>query len=68
MSVAENLLTAYGVIALAVCFGGVTQSILSGAARDRREGARLAFLAPVWPVLLLIGIRHLWRTADWSRR
>lgn len=39
--------------------------------RDKRDSARLALIAPVWPigvpVLLLIYIRYLWRTAEWGK-
>ncbi len=39
--------------------------------RTRRDAARLAFAAPVWPValvwLLVRGVRSLWRTAAWGK-
>ncbi|BCW61869.1 hypothetical protein [Arthrobacter sp. StoSoilB22] len=39
---------------------------------ERRLGARLALLTPVWPAVAIIGavigIRHLWKIADWKGR
>ena len=38
--------------------------------KDRRNAARVAFLIPVWPVVwvfgAVVGVRALWRAADWK--
>lgn len=34
---------------------------------ERQKGARLLFLAPVWPVLIVPAIRSLWADTGWGR-
>lgn len=36
-----------------------------GHTREAKQSARLVFLAPLWPVALLIVPVKLWRDADW---
>lgn len=49
-------------------FAGIV--LQPGTPPQRREGARMIFLSPIWPALLLSGavkvVRALWRIADFK--
>lgn len=62
-----SLLFGYlAVAALLATIGGVGWAMnISG--DDRRTGARLLFLAPVWPALVVPAIRVLWADTGWGK-
>lgn len=62
------LLIGYLIVAvLLVLIGGIIW-LLSIDGDDRRTGARLLFLAPVWFALVVPAIRTLWADAEWGNR
>lgn len=62
-----GLLVVYPTIAaLLVLVGGIIW-LMSIDEDDRRIGARLLFLAPVWPALVVPAIRVLWADAGWGK-
>lgn len=62
-----SLLFGYlAVAALLATIGGVIW-IMSIDGDDRRTGARLLFLAPVWPALVVPAIRVLWADTGWGK-
>ena len=62
-----TLLIGYLIVAaLLVLIGGVGWAMnISG--DDRRTGARLLFLALVWPALVVPAIRVLWADTGWGK-
>jgi hypothetical protein len=50
---------------------GVLMTNPQSRASDRRTGARLLLLSPVWPLpaalALIRGIAEVWKLADWRR-
>lgn len=69
MSVWENVLAMYamaGVLVFVICGMVLGQT---AAWDDRRMLARVMWLSPVWPAVMVWalgrGARKLWKTADW---
>lgn len=68
----EAILVLY-VYVLGLIMSGVVggMGISCGRASDKRNGARIVLLSPVWPVLALyasvFGVRNLWRLSGWGR-
>ena len=59
----------YAVVALCLLSAGLSMVGAPHAHRDLQRGARLALVAPVWPLALpywlYLLVRHLWWLADW---
>ena len=59
----------YAVVALALIALGLSMAFTPHTRRDIKQGARLALLAPVWPLALpywlYLLVRHLWHLAEW---
>lgn len=68
MSLAAQLLAAYGLIAAFILVVGAVFAVVGETPAHRRTAARVATLAAVWPVFLVAGLMLLWQTADWGRR
>ncbi|AWY04903.1 hypothetical protein PBI_FLOOF_68 [Microbacterium phage Floof] len=57
-ALAIGLLAMWATVALGALLGGVLGYVTSDDASPRRLSARLAILAPVWPVVLLALVWH----------
>lgn len=61
------LLNGYLIVAVLVSLIGGTIWLLSISKDELRTGARLLFLAPVWPALVVPAIRVLWADTGWGK-
>lgn len=62
-----DLLIGYLIIAALLAMVGGFIWAMSIDGDDRRTGARLLFLAPVWPALVVPAIRALWADTGWGK-
>lgn len=69
----EILFWVYVVVAVFWLIVSICYGLDAREARNDEEAktcARMIFLTPVWPLVILfligLGIRELWRTADWQ--
>jgi len=59
-------LTIYAICLISTAgLGGILVGF--GTWKDQRLGARVALLSPIWPVVLVCGLRGLWNLAEWGR-
>lgn len=63
-------LVVYGTVALGLLLGGAANYGILTVPELRRKAARLVFLAPLWPVMMVVvavrGFGPMWRAADWK--